>query len=109
MNPAVTLTFLRLGRIARWDAVFYIAAQFIGGCLGVLLTAAVLRDAFTVAPVHYVATLPGPAGPAGAIEVMVTLPVTPFTRTAIDVLQPLAPAGTTKLIWSSPGELLRPP
>jgi aquaporin Z len=66
MNPAVTLTFLRLGRIARWDAVFYIAAQFIGGCLGVLLTAAVLRDAFTVAPVHYVATLPGPAGPAGA-------------------------------------------
>jgi aquaporin Z len=66
MNPAVTLTFLRLGKIARWDAAFYIGAQFIGGTFGVLLTAAVLRDAFTVAPVHYVATLPGTLGPAGA-------------------------------------------
>ena len=37
MNPAVTLTFLRLGHIAPWDAAFYIAAQFIGGTLGVLL------------------------------------------------------------------------
>lgn len=66
MNPAVTLTFLRLGKIARWDAIFYIAAQFIGGLLGVLLTAAVLRDAFTVPPVRYVATVPGPVGPGGA-------------------------------------------
>ena len=31
MNPAVTLTFLRLGHIARWDAFFYIVAQFTGG------------------------------------------------------------------------------
>jgi len=66
MNPAVTLTFLRLGKVARWDAAFYIAAQFIGGSLGVLVTAALLRSAFTVPPVNYVATLPGPAGPAVA-------------------------------------------
>lgn len=62
MNPAVTLTFLRLGKIAPWDAVFYIAAQFIGGILGVLITAALLRDAFTAPPVRYVATLPGAFG-----------------------------------------------
>jgi hypothetical protein len=37
--------------------------------------------------------------PAGAMDVVVTLPVTPLTRTAIDVLHPpLIPAGTTKLI-----------
>ncbi len=66
MNPAVTLTFLRLGKIARWDALFYIAAQFAGGLLGVLLTAALLRDAFTAPPVSYIATLPGDAGPAAA-------------------------------------------
>mgnify|MGYP003465459333 CR=1 FL=1 len=30
MNPAVTLAFLRLGRVRRWDAVFYVAAQFVG-------------------------------------------------------------------------------
>jgi len=62
MNPAVTLTFLRLGKIARWDAVFYIAAQFVGGVAGVALAAALLHDAFTAAPVRYVATLPGAAG-----------------------------------------------
>src|SRR3954468_6003935 len=30
MNPAMTLSFLRLRRIALIDAVFYIAAQFVG-------------------------------------------------------------------------------
>ena len=33
MNPAVTLTFWRLGKIKRWDAVFYVAAQFIASRL----------------------------------------------------------------------------
>jgi aquaporin Z len=31
LNPAVTLTFLRLGKIARADALFYITAQCLGG------------------------------------------------------------------------------
>ncbi len=66
MNPAVTLTFWRLGKVARSDAVFYILAQFIGGVLGVLIAAALLRDAFTAPPVRYVATLPGALGPIGA-------------------------------------------
>ena len=30
INPAVTLTFFRLGKIAPWDAVFYVIAQFVG-------------------------------------------------------------------------------
>ena len=29
-NPSVTLTFWRLGKVATWDAVFYVAAQFAG-------------------------------------------------------------------------------
>jgi len=66
MNPAVTLTFLRLGKITQWDALFYIAAQFGGGLLGVLLGAALLRDAFTAPPVLYVATQPGAFGVPGA-------------------------------------------
>lgn len=61
-NPAVTLTFWRLGKIASWDAVFYMLAQFIGGLSGVLLSLALLRDAFREPPVAYVATLPGPVG-----------------------------------------------
>src|SRR6516165_6211011 len=39
MNPAVTVTFLCLGKIAPWDAFFYVIAQFAGGVAGVLLAA----------------------------------------------------------------------
>ncbi len=37
INPSVTLTFFRLGKIKVRDALFYIAAQFIGAVLGVFL------------------------------------------------------------------------
>jgi aquaporin Z len=62
MNPAVTLAFLHAGRVNRWDAVFYILAQFIGGAAGVVLVLALLGHAFAAPPVNYVATLPGPLG-----------------------------------------------
>jgi len=62
LNPAVTLTFLRLGKIKALDAVFYIIAQFVGGALGVLLTWAVLGSAFAEPPVDFVNTKPGVAG-----------------------------------------------
>jgi aquaporin Z len=62
-NPAVTLTFLRLGKIAPWDAAFYILAQFIGAALGVILASVVLGKVLIADPsVNYVATLPGNAG-----------------------------------------------
>jgi aquaporin Z len=66
MNPAVTLTFWRLGKVAHWDALFYILAQFIGGLLGVLITAALLRAAFTAPPVRYIVTVPGEPGVSAA-------------------------------------------
>src|ERR1700739_4722395 len=31
INPAGTLTFWRLGKIAPWDALFYFSSQFLGG------------------------------------------------------------------------------
>ena len=66
MNPAVTLAFLRLGKIPFWDALFYIVFQFAGGLAGVLLTALALGRRFTDPPVDYVATTPGPAGDLAA-------------------------------------------
>lgn len=63
MNPAVTLTFLRLGKTRGWDAVFFVVAQTIGGTMGVLIVAALLGPSFTDAPVNYAATLPGAGGP----------------------------------------------
>ena len=66
LNPAVTLTFLRLGKIKPLDAVLYIIAQFIGGAIGVLLVWAVLGSAFAEPPVDFVNTRPGAAGPVAA-------------------------------------------
>jgi aquaporin Z len=66
MNPAVTLTFLRLGKIRPWDALFFVIAQTLGGTLGVIIAASVLGSGFTDPPVSYAATLPGPTGTAVA-------------------------------------------
>ena len=62
MNPAVTLTFLSLGKIAMWDAIFYIASQFCGGIAGVLVAAVLIGPPLQHAAVNYVATVPGPSG-----------------------------------------------
>ena len=62
INPAVTITFFRLGKISLPDALGYIVAQFIGGWLGVLLVVALLGKAFTNPPVSYVVTVPGSGG-----------------------------------------------
>lgn len=63
LNPAVTLTFLRLGKVEPWDALFYIVAQFAGGALGVML-AAMLLGSMRIADgaVNYAVTLPGAPG-----------------------------------------------
>jgi aquaporin Z len=59
MNPAVTLTFWRLGKVGSWDALFYIVAQFVGGSLGVALAAALLGEMLIADPtVNYAVTVP---------------------------------------------------
>jgi aquaporin Z len=62
LNPSVTLTFLRLGKIQHWDALFYIVAQFVGGMAGVLLVASVLGNVIAHPSVNYVVTAPGSYG-----------------------------------------------
>jgi aquaporin Z len=34
ITPSTTLTFFRLGKVPRWDAIFYVASQFLGGVTG---------------------------------------------------------------------------
>lgn len=58
INPAVTLSFLRLGKISRWDAFFYILFQMLGGTLAVYGMAAVVKEPLTDFPVNYAATVP---------------------------------------------------
>ena len=61
-NPAVTLTFFRLGKVEFWDTAFYGAAQFIGGLLGVVLSALFLGELLAHPSVRYAVTVPGMAG-----------------------------------------------
>jgi aquaporin Z len=61
-NPAVTLTFFRLGKIAAWDAVFYVLSQFAGGIAGVFIALALLGTLVAHPSVNYVATVPGMLG-----------------------------------------------
>jgi len=62
LNPAMTLSFFLLGKIAGWDAFFYIVSQVVGGLLGVLATAWALGTWFSGPPIHYIVTVPGTRG-----------------------------------------------
>jgi aquaporin Z len=64
MNPALTLTFLRLGKIAPGDALGYISGQFVGGVAGIIAAGWLLHGLPADPSVNYVATVPGPGGPA---------------------------------------------
>jgi aquaporin Z len=61
-NPAVTLAFARLGKVAPFDVVAYIGAQFAGAVLGVLLAVLLVRTMLADSNVHYAVTRPGPSG-----------------------------------------------
>lgn len=66
MNPAVTLAFLRLGRMGRRDAAAYVVAQVIGAVAGTWVAAAALGMLAADPAVNYVLTLPGAPGTAAA-------------------------------------------
>jgi aquaporin Z len=62
MNPSLTLTFLRLGKIEGRDAFFYIASQFAGGLVGVSLVWIVAGMLAGDPSVRFAATTPRPGG-----------------------------------------------
>ncbi len=59
LNPAVTVTFFRLGKIRGVDAFFYVVAQFVGGLIGLLVAAMAVGMAIEHPAVNYVVTVPG--------------------------------------------------
>ncbi len=62
INPAVTLTFFRLGKIKSWDAIFYVASQVIGATVAVVVVARFLGREISDPAVRYVVTVPGQPG-----------------------------------------------
>lgn len=66
MNPVTTMTFLLRGKVAFWDAAFYVAAQFAGGAAGVAAARLLLRNRLRHESVNHVVTTPGRHGVAAA-------------------------------------------
>ena len=73
LNPAVTLAFLRLGKVAPADAAFYVLAQFAGGIAGTMLLTALFGERFTLPPIAAIATVPGSWGEVGAFVAEVAI------------------------------------
>jgi aquaporin Z len=59
MNPAMTLMFLRLGKVEFWDGIFYSLFQFAGGLSGVVFSSLAIGPALAHASVNFAATEPG--------------------------------------------------
>lgn len=61
-NPAVTLTFFRLGRVAPLDAALYGFSQLTGAVAGVTVAGLLLSPFLDHPTVRFAITVPGPSG-----------------------------------------------
>jgi aquaporin Z len=62
MNPAVSLVFVRLGKLKTTDAIFYMVFQCAGGIFAVSLMSLIIGEAFFHPNVNFVVTKPGIKG-----------------------------------------------
>jgi len=65
MNPSVTLTYLRIGKVRGPDALLYVVAQFLGGAAGMGLASSIFGVLLADPHVNYAVTH-GEYGPAVA-------------------------------------------
>src|SRR2546428_4258901 len=101
-NPAVTLTFFRLGKVAGWDTVFYAMAQIGGGLSGILVVAALTRGRVAHPAVSYVATVPGAwgVGVAFGAEVLISFVLMSVVLTVSNTARSFASALPANL-WTA--------
>lgn len=102
INPAVTVTFLRLGKMCRYDAMFFVVFQVIGGTAAVTIMQLLLGDRLTAPPINSAVTIPGKAGVGWAVLVeffiaFVTMLAVLFTS-ALPKLQPFTRALSAILV-----------
>ena len=90
INPAVTITFLRLDKMCRYDALFFILFQLTGGTLAVYIMQLLMGNILTGAPVNSVATVPGKYGTSAAL-------ITEFTIAFITMTMVLVTSNNERL------------
>jgi len=73
LNPAMTFSFCRLGKVKLWDAIFYGVAQFLGAIAGVVIASSLMLDAPGNPAIRYAATLPGMYGASVAFIAEMTI------------------------------------
>jgi aquaporin Z len=61
-NPSITLTYFRLRKVSKWDTLFYVLFQFIGGIWGVAVAAICFGSTLAMPAVDYAVTVPGRYG-----------------------------------------------
>ncbi|MBI3030405.1 MAG: aquaporin [Candidatus Rokubacteria bacterium] len=100
LNPSVTLAFWRLGKVAPWDAAFYVLAQFAGGVIGVLLAGALLWPWVTVSNRMSVARFTGfCAGLLVAPYIAFEAPLSGMSMNPARTLGSAVPAETWTALW----------
>ena len=67
INPAVTLTFLRMGKMCKYDALCFALFQIIGGTVAVYIMQLLMGSILIDAPVNSAVTVPGKFGAAWAL------------------------------------------
>ena len=104
MNPAVTLTFFRLGKVARCDFAAYAASQFAGGIAGLGLAAFALGAVVADPSVNYVTTLPGRNGElvafAAEAAISFVLMLTVLAVSSHSKLAPFTGVCAGLLVWT---------
>ena len=61
-NPAISLTYLRLGKISLADTLFYVIGHFLGAIFGVGIAASLSPSRIAAPSVNYAVTVPGLGG-----------------------------------------------
>ena len=97
-NPAITLTFFRLGKIGSYDAAFYVASHFAGAVIGVGLSAILLKPWIAAPQVNYAVTLPGVGGTAAAFAAETFMAALLMTTVLITSSRPRLAGSTTWLV-----------
>ena len=62
INPAFTLTLMRLKRLSAKDSFFYILFQFLGGSAGLYLISLLMPESIRHPLINYIVTVPGKQG-----------------------------------------------